>query len=517
METKLTVPISAKDTADAMRQIKSAVAGGAEMLELRLDYFENLTAEIVAELISKVKKRSRTMPLIVTCRDIKQGGAIDYPVTSRLRFLCQALKAGAEVIDFEYENFKNLINQEKIRLALTINPSARLILSAHNFEGPFENISQLYRKITTLYPAAIPKLVYKANHINDCFEALDLLYKTSGQRTIFCMGKAGIITRIIAKKLGSFVTFATVDGKNATAEGQLAIKEYKKLYRYDFLTKQTQLYGVVGSPIAHSMSPHIHNDAFARIKADKLYLPLLVEGGKEEFYKFLNCIINRNWLSFRGLSVTIPHKQNALEYILDASGKVEPLCQRIGAINTIIIKNDYKIEGCNTDISGATEAIRSHLKTDIKGLEVSIVGAGGVSRAIVAGLRQAGAKIKIYNRTVKKAQRLAEEFGCRWAGLGELENMQADLFVNCTSLGMSPDIETTPIPKELLKKEMAVFDTVYNPPMTTLLKEAKSKKACIIDGVSMFVNQAAEQFRLFTGEQADKTRMKKIVSKHLAD
>ncbi|GAG46030.1 unnamed protein product, partial [marine sediment metagenome] len=220
--------------------------------------------------------------------------------------------AGVEFIDFEYENFLSTENQERIEVALSQSSKGRLILSTHNFQTKFDHLSKLHRRITTSYPAAIPKLVYTANHINDCFEAFDLLHSTSGERIAFCMGAAGFISRIIAKKLGSFVTFASIDESAATAPGQLTTEQFKKLYRYDSISPDTELFGVIASPVAHSLSPAIHNACFADIGADKLYLPLLVEGGKDEFEKFMRSILARGWLGFRGFSVTIPHKANAL-------------------------------------------------------------------------------------------------------------------------------------------------------------------------------------------------------------
>ena len=211
--TYLTVPISATNIDKAKKQIKAAKAAGAEMLELRTDYLENLSVPMVNDLIAVAKKKS-SLPIIVTCRDRQQGGAIDYPEQLRVEVLCSALKAGVEFIDFEYDNFLLMKNQEKIRVALSQSIRARLILSVHNFETKFDNISKLHRRITTAHPAAIPKLVYTANHINDCFAAFDLLHNTSDERIVFCMGRAGLISRIIAKKLGSLVTFASLDEKS---------------------------------------------------------------------------------------------------------------------------------------------------------------------------------------------------------------------------------------------------------------------------------------------------------------
>jgi 3-dehydroquinate dehydratase/shikimate dehydrogenase len=517
--TYLAVPIAAKDLDQAKRQIKTAKAAGAEMLELRTDYLENLSIPLVKDLIAKTKSAGRKLPLIVTCRDKRQGGAIGYPDQLRIDVLAEALKAGVEFIDFEYENFLSAENQERVQRALSQVSKGRLILSAHNFETKFSDIIKLHRHIQTLYPAAIPKLVYTANHINDCFEAFDLLRRTGGERIVFCMGAAGLISRIIAKKLNSFVTFASIDDKSATAPGQLTIEQLKKLYRFDSINTETELFGVIAEPVGHSLSPAIHNCCFTEKNMNKLYLPLLVKGNQREFDFFLSSIIVRKWLNFRGFSVTIPHKQNALNFVKENQGFVEPLAEKIGAVNTIIIGPDDNLHAYNTDYAAALDAIISKLRTTkakLAGLDIAVIGAGGVARALVAGLSDADAKITIYNRTVEKGKKLAIEFGCDFAPLDDLPNLKAKLLINCTSIGMYPDTDATPLPKKCIKKDMAVFDTVYNPAQTLLLKQAKQKGAKTIDGLSMFINQAAAQFKLFTGKNPNTKLMRKTISNCLS-
>jgi len=512
----LAVPIAAADLEQAAGQIKAALAGGAEMLELRTDYLENLNVDLVKNLIARAKTAAgKSMPIIVTCRAKGEGGAIGYTDRLRVDVLIAALKAGAEFIDFEYESFLSTENQERIKLALSENSKARLIMSAHNFKTKFADIGKLYRHILTLYPAAIPKLVYTTNHINDCFEAFDLLHNTSGERIIFCMGEASLVSRIIAKKLGSFVTFASVDDKTATAPGQLTIEQFKELYHYDDINPDTKLYGVIADPVAHSASPAVHNTCFTSMGINKLYLPLLVKGGKKGFDEFMRNAMVRNWLGFRGFSITIPHKVNALNFAKENNGEIEPLAKRIGAVNTLLIGKDGKLAGYNTDYAGALDAITSTLKitrADLKDLPVVVIGAGGVARAIVAGLSDVGAKVKIYNRTVKKAEGLAAEFDCDFAGLDDLSNLDAKLVINCTSIGMHPNIDETPLPKEYIKKGIAVFDTVYNPAETLLLKQARQAGCKTIDGVSMFISQAIVQFKFFTGQNANAKLMRKAIS-----
>jgi len=517
--TYLAVPIAAQNLEQAQQQTKAALAASAEMLELRTDYLENLSVDLARDLIAAVKNiAGKRFPIIVTCRDKRQGGAIAYPQRLRLEVLAGVLKAGAEFIDCEYDNFLSTETQERIRVALSGSLRGRLILSAHNFQTRFAGISKLYRSILAVCPVAIAKIVYTANHINDCFDAFDLLHQTSGERIIFCMGEAGIISRIIAKKLNSFVTFASIDEETAIAPGQLTIGQLKELYRYDSVNAGTELYGVIADPVGHSLSPAIHNACFADADMNRLYLPLLVQGGRSEFDLFMRNVLSRKWLNFVGFSITIPHKENALNFVRANQGFIEPLAQKIGAVNTLVVTRDWKPKTYNTDYTAALDSITSGLgitRAGLKELPVAVVGAGGVARAIVAGLSDAGAKIKIYNRTVERAQRLAAEFGCEFAPLDDLANLNAKLVINCTSVGMHPNTDQSPLPKEYIKKSMTVFDTVYNPAQTLLLKQAKQAGAKTIDGLSMFINQALAQFKLFTGQEADTELMRNVVLEKL--
>jgi 3-dehydroquinate dehydratase/shikimate dehydrogenase len=518
--TRLAVPISAGDQEHALEQVTKALSAGASMVELRTDYLDYLSSGSVASLVARVRDLYPTgLPVIVTCRDPREGGARPWPQELRLEVLLAALEAGADFIDFEYASFLHAKNQREIEAVLANRPGARLILSAHDFTGRFADIRALYREMRQACPAAIPKLVYTARHINDCFAAFDLLHETRGERIVLCMGESGLISRILAGKLGGFVTFASLDEHTATAPGQLTAAALRGLYRYDHIDAETELFGVIADPVAHSLSPALHNACFAEQSMNRLYLPLLVRGGPTEFNEFLDNVFARPWLDFCGFSVTIPHKHGALEYVRAHGGFVEPLAEKIGAANTLIVEpqaanHEQLIRAYNTDYAGALDAITAGMSIERSGLRdmpVAVVGAGGVSRAIVAGLTDAGARVTIYNRTVERARELAAEFGGKAAGLDALSHLDARLLVNCTSIGMHPHADATPVPAEYLKPDMTVFDTVYNPAETLLLKQARAKGASTIDGLTMFVNQAAAQFTLFTGQQGNTDLMRRVV------
>lgn len=520
MTTYLAVPISAQELDLATRQAGEAVAAGAEMLELRMDYLDGLNPDSVVALIAAIRNTGlRRVPVLATCRDPREGGVGAHPEGLRRRVLRAAVEAGVDFVDLEYANFIRPEFGHRAETVLAAHPATRLILSTHSFRGRFRDLDGLHRRMTQACPAAIPKLVYTALHINDCFEAFDLLSKTPGDRIVLCMGEAGLISRILAKKLGGFVTFASLEEQAATAPGQVTLRTLKDLYRYDAIDADTELFGVIADPVGHSMSPAIHNAGFADRGLNKLYLPLLVQGGQKEFDAFLDNVLARPWLGFRGFSVTIPHKHSALEYVRRKGGFIEPLAEKIGAANTLLIEpraadSEPVLSAYNTDYAGALDAIAQGMGIDrsgLRGVPVAVVGAGGVSRAIVVGLTDVGAKVTIYNRTVERAQELAADFNCVFAGLNELPRLDAELLVNCTSIGMHPYVNASPVPPECIKPGMAVFDTVYNPAETLLLKQAKEKGATAIDGVAMFVNQAAAQFKWFTGQPANTDLMRKVV------
>jgi 3-dehydroquinate dehydratase/shikimate dehydrogenase len=497
--TYLAVSISGKNLEDCQEQITAACGQGAEALELRTDYIEALDGGKLKELLTSAQKTA--LPIIVTCRDPAEGGMNNLSSSVRSQILAEAVRGGADFIDCEYANFVNGDFGEPIKKALSAAAKTKLILSAHNFDKPFEDLGGIYEKMFAAYPAAIAKTAYQANHINDCLAAFDILKRYDKKAIAICMGEAGIISRIIAKKLDAFLTFASVQENQKTAPGQITVEKMKKLYRFDTINDKTELFGVIGEPIGHSISPIVHNACFAAEKMNRVYMPLLVSGGQKEFKEFMDGITARGWLDWRGLSITIPHKTNALEYAKAKGEYIEPLAAKIGAVNTLIIGYNKRLTGCNTDYIGAMDSLIEALGVSRKQLHnetAAVIGAGGGARAIVAGLADVGAKITIYNRTVSKARNLAEEFGCRWADMETIEKLDTHIVINCTSIGMYPRVDESPLPAACLKKDMVVFDTVYNPLETLLLKQAKHAGAKIINGAEMFIGQAAEQFKLFT-------------------
>lgn len=513
--TYLTVPISASTPDEALSQASAAKDAGAQMVELRTDYLENLTVDMFDDMFARVLRAG--IKTIVTCRDSSEGGQNDYPRKLRIQILARAAHTGADFVDCEYANFTKPDVSKFLKDALE-SSKTRLILSAHNFKTPFKDIEAVYDGMLMAYPDAVPKVVYTAKHVNDCFAAFGLLHRKDRDAIVLAMGEHGLITRILAKKFGSLVCFACLDEKTATAPGQVSIAQMKNLYRYDSMNSKTQVFGIIGSPVSHSKSPAIHNACFGACNMNRVYVPILLKGDRLEFNRFMENVKDRHWLNFGGFSVTIPHKENALAYTNHIGGFAEEQASKIAAVNTLAIGFNDRLSAYNTDYAGAMDALVKTMGIDKAQLEhkpVAVIGAGGVSRAVVAGLTDAGAKVTIYNRTLSRAKKLASEFACHHASMDDIASLDAEIIVNCTSIGMYPDVNSSPLPASVLKKTMVVFDTVYNPAETLLLKQAKKAGAKTVPGVEMFIYQAMEQFTHFTGEKADESIMRGVIKDSL--
>ena len=509
--TTLAVSISAPDEKSFSRQLDCAKRQGAEAVEIRVDALNEPSEELTLKLIRLAKKSKRSV--IVTCRDVSEGGVKAIDFSQRLALLKAAITAGAEMIDTELATFKHPDAHSVLKAAL--EPSeTKLILSCHSFDGPFDNVDILYETILSLYPNAIPKIVAKADHINDNFAMFDLLRQADRPAIAFCMGQAGVISRILAKKFGGLLTFASLDDDTATAPGQIPIPTMKQLYRWDAIDADTEIFGLIGNPVAHSLSPALYNACFDKKKTNAVYLPFWVNGDRQRFFAFMDHIIERYQCGFGGFSVTMPHKAHALDYAVAHGDYVDTLAQTIGSVNTLKVGFNGLISAYNTDYIGAMDALASVFDGDrhsLHGKKVAVVGAGGVSRAVVAGLVDVGARVRIYNRTLHKAELLAEEFRCKSGGIDELTEHTADVVVNCTSLGMHPNIETCPVPVGYLTEGMTVFDTVYNPLETKLLKMVNAAGATTVNGAEMFIRQAMAQYRIFIGDEPDENLMREVV------
>jgi 3-dehydroquinate dehydratase/shikimate dehydrogenase len=302
------------------------------------------------------------------------------------------------------------------------------------------------------------------------------------------------------------------------APGQLSLEEMRDVFHYDRIGRKTEIYGVAADPVAHSLSPLIHNAAFTHEKLDKVYLPLRIPKNA-----LAETIGEFDWLPIQGYSVTLPHKEDVLGLTDQYDGPI----REIGAANTLYRGNNGKWRAANTDYDAALASLVNELQPDpaagtdpslsaLAGRKVLILGAGGVARAIARGIVNHGAVLMIANRTKARAEELAAQFGClliEWQNRGAVF---ADVLINCTSVGMHPNLDETPFAENWLREGMVVFDTIYNPERTLLIKQARERECRTITGVDMFVRQAARQFELFTGRAAPVDVMRDVIRRAIS-
>jgi 3-dehydroquinate dehydratase/shikimate dehydrogenase len=516
--TYLIVPITAGTSAQAKADLLRARELGADMVELRLDHMSGAAADIAA-LREAV---GRNYPFLLTPRSPDEGGAWNASDATRAVQLASVSPYG-NMCDIELATFdRNPPSWTKLLRDMAREWQASgpaRILSAHDFKQRPANLCRIVERMNEIDECDVAKVVFQAKHISECFELLDLMHGNPKPVIAIAMGEAGLITRILAKKFGAFGTFASLEAGKESAPGQITINEMKNLYRWDAIHKDTAVYGVIGNPVGHSMSPAIHNAAFERCGINAVYVPLLIEPTYEHFEDFLREALARPWFNLGGVSVTIPHKANALRYAMRREARrIEPLAVRIGAVNTLTFERG-EVYAENTDYAGALDALTGAMgcsRADLRDVEVGVLGAGGVSRAIVAGLCDCGCRVTIYNRTAERAKQLADEFGCTAAPNDERVRPGTKIVVNATSIGMHPNVGETPLPADRLRPDMTIFDTVYNPIETRLLREARQVGCRTVDGVTMFVNQAAAQFERWTGQPAARDLMREVVVRRLS-
>jgi 3-dehydroquinate dehydratase/shikimate dehydrogenase len=481
----------AEPTIEQARRAMFAAAPRADIVELRLDQLDALPdARGLADLLA-----DRPCPVIVTNRPASEGGRHDWPDGVRIKTLEAAIELGADYVDVE------------LRLAGAIRDRRRtkLIVSYHNFTSTPLDLATTYSTLVQA-GADVVKMATMANSIVDNLRMFDVLRHATVPCIGLCMGELGRVSRVLGRKFGAMLTYAPADPARGTAPGQIALDEIIGLYHYRSINSQTQVYGVVANPVVHSLSPHIHNAAFRSLGINAVYLPFQVESDVCNFVEAYRGI------PVHGYSITIPHKQAALR----AMDEIDPVCRQIGAVNTVV-NHKGRLVGSNTDWTAAVAAIETALSGEpLAGKRVALIGAGGTARALAFGLRAKEAQTCIYNRTPEKARALAEEVGADWRPLADVDGLEADIVANTTPVGMMPDVESTPVPRSVLRPEMVVFDAVYNPVWTRLLRDADEVGCRTATGVEMFVNQAVQQFQTWTGLEAPRGLMETVVRERLS-
>ena len=477
----LCVTVTGPTTA-ALREARDH-AVQADLVELRLDSVSD--PDIAGALAG------RRRPVILTCRAAWEGGGFKGSEDERRRLLEQAIDQGAEFVDIEWQaRFEDLIARTNGR---------RIVLSSHDFEKTPCDLAERVRAMRST-GAEVIKIAAKANRLTDCLPLLELGAATAKhERTILiAMGEAGLISRVLPGRFGSAWTYAG----NLREINQVNADVLLEDYRFQSIGPDTAVYGLTGSPIAHSVSPAMHNAAFAALGLDAVYLPFPATDA-DDFATFARAI------GLKGASVTIPFKVSLLDQVDD----VDQTVREIGALNTIRM-DAGRWHGRNTDAAGFLRPLDDR-GIALAGCRASILGAGGSARAVAVALASRKASVSVHARDRQRAERVATLAG---GVVGEFPPAAGgwDLLVNCTPIGMHPHVNDTPVPRGFLGGGL-VYDLVYNPAATRLLREAGAAGCQTIGGLDMLVAQAMEQFRWWTGAAPPPAVMRAAAMKRLSE
>lgn len=563
MPTLVCVPITVLEIDNALADANQAKLSGADIVELRIDsYFPGSEGDSEDQL--RLNELTRLiaecpLPVILTCRSATEGGDYDGDEADRvslLEKLCINTDHPPAYLDFELACYQKSANiRQKINLCVDHprqqrDVRTRLILSMHDFDGRPKDLMRRLADAWAEPAASVVKFAFRARSIRDNLEIFEILHDAPKPTIGLGMGEFGLMSRVLAPKFGGYLTFASLRDEAATAPGQPTIADLLGMYRFRSIGKDTRLYGVIGWPVAHSMSPLIHNAGFEAVGHNGVYLPMPVaasvgdpEVSYTSFRATLDALLRGQDLSFAGASVTIPYKQNLVRYAAgrsadQSSTEIEMLDPQYivrsgGAANTLdwqpqfVGSSEPHAMVSDTDSAAVEMLLQRTCQNELREVSVGVIGAGGVARSVVRRLVGCTASVDVFNRTRSRMVNLLDGIDSNnrakltTAELDAITRSHCDIYINCTPVGMTggPDPEGLSIPiHELAGKlppETVFFDTVYNPIETPMLRAAKEHGFRTIDGVEMFVRQAAAQFELWTGKPAPVQLFDRLVREKL--
>jgi len=507
---KICVPVSVERISD----LNSALARASEVadiVELRLDYLpEEELARAGPGISAALADRRR--PVIITLRPAEFGGARDISIERRLAFRSDEVwprtgnEGSADFRDIELDLALLLQQREANDLSeMGDGDWDRTICSYHDFTGVPSNLEEIYERMAAT-PARILKVAVQASDASDCLPIFRLLKRarTEGRELIaITMGEAGIATRILGPARGSFLTYGSLDDESATAPGQLTARDLRELYRIDSIDQQTKIFGIIGKPVSHSLSPRIHNAAFAAAQENAVYIPFEVSDVMQFARRMAHPQTRELDWNLQGLSVTAPHKLT----VMSCLDRIDPTAKEIGAVNTIVVRGD-ELHGYNTDAEGFIAPLRVKFG-DLKNARCAMIGGGGGARAALWALRNEAAKVALFVRDVAATKPLAEEFDVDCSSLGSANFAEFDIIINATPLGTQGEQEgETPATTEQLRGVRLAYDLVYNPLETRFLREARAAGCATLSGIEMLLAQAREQFKLWMGREPNSDVMR---------
>jgi 3-dehydroquinate dehydratase/shikimate dehydrogenase len=450
-------------TIEELRARRDLVESSADLVELRLDDLE--TIDVQGALAG------RKRPVILTCRPKWEGGWFRGSEEERKRILAQAIASDADYVDIECRaDFEDLV---------LARGGIGIVLSMHQFDGVPNDLRARVSAMSSM-GAEIVKIAVRVDRLSDTMKLRELHRQVPGQKLVVIgMGPKGAATRILACHFGSVWMYAGPDQQ----AGQISLDTLLDTYRFRRITRETAVYGLAGEPLAHSLSPAMHNAGFEAAERDAVYIPLETSSAEE-------LLAAADAFGVRGVSVTAPLKMALVEHAKRPDAWVES----VSALNTLK-RGLYGWEATNTDVPGFLEALRDE---SLHGLRATVMGAGGAARAVVAALRGRGAVVTVAARRRRTAAMLAGPGGSL-ASFPPQSNTW-DLLVNATPVGTWPRVTDTPVPAPLLGGGRIVYDLVYNPPVTRLLREAAAAGCRTISGIEMLIAQAERQFEWWTGQ-----------------
>jgi|SRR5579862_2221157 3-dehydroquinate dehydratase/shikimate dehydrogenase len=484
---RICIALGLPDAAALLEHARREAESGETFLEFRLDYLENPLHGI--KVIREILKQHPGCIVLATCRRHQNHGKFNGSVEEQLNILDQAVNEGAHAIDVEIESVE--VAAERLN---AFRGRCQIVISYHNFETT-PQLDALVKRMTRL-PADAYKIVTAARKPSDNARVLALARAYPRlPLVVLAMGELGFPTRVLSPAFGGLYTYAAPLANQGTATGQISARLLRHLYRIDKISKGVKVFGVIADPIRHSISPAVHNRAFQARRLDAVYLPFQVSP-----LQLRDFFVLAQKIPITGFSVTIPHKQKVVRY-LDA---VDPLARRIGAVNTVWRKAG-KWRGANTDAQAVIVPLTRHVRPSKA--SVLIVGNGGAARGAACALIDAGAKVSIVGRNPDRVRALARICGAEPLLREQAEQRQFDALVHATPIGMFPHSNECffngKIPAGI------VFDMVYNPLETVLIRRAREENKAVVPGIEMFIEQAVRQFEIWTGESAPRAVMEK--------
>lgn len=440
---------------DLLEQLSLALQE-ADLIEFRLDLYDH--SSIVRNVID-----SCFLPTIFTLRSQENGGFFKGNESDQLEILSSLIDLKPDYIDLD-----NSICAEYLK----IFPSEiKIIRSYHNFEKTPEDLDVVLDELSSI-PADLYKIATMANTTQDALRLLNFAKDSQKPLTAMAMGEIGEITRVLGPVVGCPFVYASLNRKTSTAPGQISATTLRSVYHHNLLDRETSLFGLVGDPVKQSIGHLVHNTNMKDQGA--VYVKLHVTPDELE-----PCLELAVKLGFKGLSVTIPHKESIIP-LLD---EVDDVAGTIGAVNTVTIKNG-RLYGSNTDANGALDAIES--VTPVSKKQMILLGAGGAIRAVAFEAKRRGGELVILNRDPLRAKQLAEELSCRWGSLDQVGDYSYDIIINGTPNPM-------PIDPEKIRAKTLAMDLSITPEDTAFLQAARKVGCTIIYGKEMFLKQAQGQ------------------------